>query len=221
MCHSVNAALEKLVSTGIPFSASVMFACPWYQDGVEILKQAPHVSVGIHLTLNSEWKHYRWGPVAGWSAVPSLTDSSGLFFPTRKAFFENNPRAEEVERELRTQIERALATGLRIDYVDYHMGTAGQTDELRKLVERLADEYHLGISRTYGETDLVGLFNAPPGRKIDTLLALVDDFGARSRRLLVVHIGLDTPEGCDHVIPFSCRPAAEGGPVTDLSTDTG
>ncbi|MGB6647711.1 MAG: ChbG/HpnK family deacetylase, partial [Bacteroidota bacterium] len=44
MCHGVNAALEKIVSTGIPFSASVMFACPWYQEGVEILKRAPHVS---------------------------------------------------------------------------------------------------------------------------------------------------------------------------------
>jgi len=194
MCHSINAALEKIVSTGIPFSASVMFACPWYQEGVEILKRAPHVSVGIHLTLNSEWKNYRWGPVAGWGAVPSLTDTSGYFFPSRKAFFDNNPRTEEVETELRAQIERAFATGLRIDYLDYHMGTAVQTEELRGVVQRLAEEYSLGISRSMGEVDLVGFFRAPVSRKTDTLLALVKGIAPGTRRLLVVHIGLETPE---------------------------
>jgi hypothetical protein len=194
MCHSVNAALKELVKTGVPFSASVMFACPWYREGVEILEEAPHVSVGIHLTLNSEWKSYRWGPVAGWSAVPSLTDSCGNFFPSRKTFFDNDPEIEEVEIELRAQIERALATGLHIDYLDYHMGTAVQTDELRGLVERLADEYQLGISRYFGEIDLNGVYRAPVSHKIDTLLALLEGLEVGSRRLMVFHIGLDTPE---------------------------
>src|SRR6266550_4736565 len=78
MSHSVNLAMERLVSTGMPISVSVMFACPWYQEAVEILKQHPNVSVGIHLVLNSEWKKYRWGPVAGSAAVPSLVDENGL-----------------------------------------------------------------------------------------------------------------------------------------------
>jgi len=69
MSHSVNMAMQKLVSTGMPVSVSVLFPCPWYQEAVEILKQHPNVSVGIHLALNSEWKNYRWGPVAGSAAV--------------------------------------------------------------------------------------------------------------------------------------------------------
>ena len=60
MNHSVNLGLKELAGTKIPFSASVMFACPWYQEAVEILKQNPQVAVGIHLTLTAEWKYYRW-----------------------------------------------------------------------------------------------------------------------------------------------------------------
>src|SRR5881396_1812304 len=82
MSHSVNMALQRLIDTGLPLSVSVMFACPWYQETVEILKQHPAVAVGIHLTLNSEWKHYRWGPVAGREAVPTLVDADGYFFPS-------------------------------------------------------------------------------------------------------------------------------------------
>ena len=70
MSHSVNMALEKLIATGLPVSVSVMFPTPWYQETVDILKRHPEVAVGIHLTLNSEWRNYRWGPVLGRTAVP-------------------------------------------------------------------------------------------------------------------------------------------------------
>src|SRR6201989_1379684 len=77
MNHSVNMAVEKMAETGLPFSASVQFACPWYQEAVDILKKNPQISVGVHLTLTSEWKYYRWGPVLGPTAVPSLVDTAG------------------------------------------------------------------------------------------------------------------------------------------------
>jgi len=194
MCHSVNAALSRVVETGLPVSASIMFACPWYQEGVEILKRAPHVSAGIHLTLNAEWAHYRWGPVAGRQAVPSLTDSVGMFWPSRALFFEHNPRIEEVELELRAQIERALSTGLQIDYLDYHMSTAVSTPELRELVEGLADEYHLGISRYFGEVDVGGLYASPTARKLDTLVSVLGTLDTSRINLMVFHIGLDSGE---------------------------
>src|SRR5215210_7992317 len=62
MNHSVNLAVEKVAATGMPFSVSLLFACPWYQEAVEILKKYPQVTVGVHLALNSEWRNYRWGP---------------------------------------------------------------------------------------------------------------------------------------------------------------
>ena len=60
---------EKIAALKVPVSASVMFACPWYQEAVEILRKNPHVSVGVHLVLNSEWKGFRWGPVLGRTVV--------------------------------------------------------------------------------------------------------------------------------------------------------
>src|SRR5262245_13679016 len=90
MNHSVTMGIKQVAETGIPFSSSVMFACPWYQEAVSVLKQFPVVSVGIHLTLNSEWKYYRWGPVLGRSAVPSLVDSNGFFLPSSAAFLKSN-----------------------------------------------------------------------------------------------------------------------------------
>lgn len=108
MCHAVNLAAQQLISTGLPFSASVMFVCPWYQEAVQILKSHPEISIGIHLTLNAEWKNYRWGPILGKGTVPSLVDSCGYFFPSRSRFFASYPKIDEVEQELRAQIERGI-----------------------------------------------------------------------------------------------------------------
>ncbi len=113
MNHSVNMAAEKMAETGMPFSASVQFACPWYQEAVEILKKYPNVSVGVHLTLTSEWKNYRWGPVTGRTAVPSLVDTVGYFPQSTRAFNKSGYKLDEIEKELSAQIERALGSRLK------------------------------------------------------------------------------------------------------------
>src|SRR5258708_4094602 len=81
MNHSVNSAIARVAESGIPFSASVMFACPWYQEAVEILRKHPQVAVGVHLTLNSEWRNYRWGPVLGKAGVPTPLATPGTSPP--------------------------------------------------------------------------------------------------------------------------------------------
>lgn len=194
MSHAVNMAAKEMVKTGIPFSASMMFACPWYQEAVDILKDQPHVTAGIHLTLNAEWRNYRWGPVAGKDAVPSLVDEHGFFFPSRAALYENNPELEHIAIELRAQIERALKSGLKIEYVDYHMGTAVDKPEYRAVVEKLAREYNLAISRYFGEVDVNSMYAASIETKLDTLLNTVANLEVDQYNLLVCHIGKDTPE---------------------------
>ncbi len=194
MCHTVNVAFDSVLTTGIPVSASVMFACPWYQEAVEILKKHPDVSVGVHLTLNAEWKNYRWGPVAGAQSVPTLVDSCGYFFPSRARLFGNNPSLRDIETELRAQIDRAVHSGLTIDYLDYHMGAAVETPELRSLLERLAAEYRVGISRWCGEVDVRGAYAVDPAHKLDTLLTQLRMIDAKNPNLLVFHIGMQTGE---------------------------
>jgi len=194
MSHSVNMAIKDVIELGIPFSTSVMFNCPWYQEAVDILRDKDHVSIGAHLVLNSEWKNYRWGPILGMGAVPSLVDSNGYFFPSRKTFYENNPSLAAIEKELRAQIERALGTGLKIDYVDYHMGTAVDKIEHRKIVERLASEYGLAISRYFAEVDINNLYDDPIETKTDSLIRVFDEIKKDQINLLVCHVGHDTPE---------------------------
>lgn len=193
MSHSVNMALERLIQSGLPVSISVMFPTPWHQETVEILKRYPDVSVGIHLTLNSEWKNYRWGPVLGRSAVPTLVDTNGYFFPASEALRKNNPNLKEVENELRAQIQRAMRSGLKIDYVDYHMGTAARYPEFREITERLAREFGLGMSEYFSETQNDPQYSAAPKDKGDSLAVMIDRFQG-GLQLLVTHVGIDDAE---------------------------
>lgn len=193
MSHAVNMAMMRLLETGLPVSVSVMFPCPWYQEAVEILRKYPAASVGVHLTLNSEWRHYRWGPVTGRAAAPSLVDDDGYFFPSSDDLYRNGPDLGEVERELRAQVERALHTGLRIDYLDYHMGTATGHPDFRAIVERLGSEYHLGLMGYYGDDQFSPQYRAEPDAKLDSLLAAVGRLEP-GYHVLVTHLGIDTPE---------------------------
>lgn len=193
MNHSVNAAVKELAETGIPFSTSVMFACPWYQEAVTVLKQFPAISVGVHLTLNAEWKYYRWGPVLGQTAVPSLVDSLGYFLSSVDSFLKSDYKLKEVEQELSAQIERALASGLNIDYVDYHMGTAVSTPELRAIVEKLAKKYGLGISNYFGE-EYKTMWGVPVETKKQELMAHLNNLKSDRVNLVEIHVAHRSPE---------------------------
>jgi chitin disaccharide deacetylase len=193
MNHSVNTAIERVAKTGMPFSVSVMFACPWYQEAVEMLKRYPHVSVGVHLVLNSEWRNYRWGPVLGKTGVPSLVDSVGYFLPSVQEFLASKYDLGEVERELDAQMQRAIGSGLKIAYVDYHMRTAVSTPHLRAVVERIAQKYHVGISRYYGEVSYT-LFDTPIESKKSDLITRLGRSDRTRTNLWVLHVAEQTPE---------------------------
>lgn len=199
MNHAVNTAINEVGKTGMPFSASVMFACPWYQEAVEVLKKYPKVAVGVHLTLTAEWKNYRWGPVLGQSAVPSLVDSLGYFLPSTTAFQKNKYKLEEVERELSAQIERALASGLHISYIDPHMGIALSTPQLRSLTERLAKKYKLAISPlsevTYFGESYNDMWGEPVVTKKQAFMNVLQNLSTTApANMVILHIAQATPE---------------------------
>src|SRR4029079_15005745 len=84
--------------------------------------------------------------------------------------------------------------GLKIDYLDYHMGAAVQTPETRAIVEKLAAEYKLGISRYFDETGIKGWYFATPDHKLDSMVEKLSEVTAGGTKLFVIHVGLDTPE---------------------------
>jgi predicted glycoside hydrolase/deacetylase ChbG (UPF0249 family) len=193
MNHSVNTAIKELAESGIPFSTSVMFACPWYQEAVDILKHYPPIAVGVHLTLNAEWKFYRWGPVVGRTAAPSLVDSLGFFRASVSEFSRSKYNLDEVEKELTAQIERAIASGVKIHYVDPHMGTALSTPELRAIVEKLAKKYKLGISTYFGE-NYKSMWGVPVERKKQEFISHLGNLTGDKANLIEIHIAHRTPE---------------------------
>src|SRR5580765_7811739 len=115
-CHGVNMAFKRVAEQGVVSSASVIVCSPWLDEAVEILKQHPEISVGVHLALNSEWKEFKWGPVAPYDRVSSLVDPFGKFYGTRREFFSHRPKVREVAMELRSQVELAKRKGLKISY---------------------------------------------------------------------------------------------------------
>lgn len=198
MNHAVNSAIEDVCKTGIPVNASVMFACPWYQEAVEILKKYPNADVGIHLTLTSEWRYYRWGPITGASAVPSLVDSLGYFFKNEDEFLKSHFTLEDVEKELTAQIERGLQSGLKISYIDPHMGVALLTPELRKLTQKLAKKYGLGIStlgaNTFYNEDYKDMWPVSVEDKKTVFLKHLNNLKQGQANLVILHIALRDPE---------------------------
>jgi hypothetical protein len=119
-----------------------MVPCPWLTEVADYAKAHPDADLGLHLTVTSEWKTYRWGPVASTDKVPSLLDSSGYLWD------ENAPatqhiKADEAEKEIRAQIEKAMAMGIHPTHVDSHMGEFFERPDLFAVYVKVAREYKL------------------------------------------------------------------------------
>lgn len=194
MSHAVNLALKDMVRSGIPFNASVMMVTPWVQEAAEILREAPQVSIGLHLTLTSEFEQLKWGPISGKSAVPSLVDKRGFFRTSVKEFLLSDYDLKEVETELRAQIDRAVAMGMNVDYLDHHMGIARSTPEIAAVVEKLANEYGLVICRYFDEHMAADIWGRPVENK---KMAVLDAMGKLEKdryNLFVFHTAHDNTE---------------------------
>lgn len=116
MCYSANIATAEALKKGIVTSTSVMVPCPWFLHFAEWAKGNPEADVGIHLTVTSEWDHYRWRPLSPADRVPSLVDKDGFFWRTTKELFEHAV-LDEIDIEARAQIEMALRWGLNLLHI--------------------------------------------------------------------------------------------------------
>jgi predicted glycoside hydrolase/deacetylase ChbG (UPF0249 family) len=142
VAHSVDRASFTALDEKAVSSASIMVPCPWLTEVAVYTKAHPDADLGLHLVLTSEWKTYKWGPVAPRDQVPSLLDPDGYFWADNAPVAKNG-KPEEVEREIRAQVERALEMGIHPTHLDTHMGTLGARPEFYAALIKVAHEYHL------------------------------------------------------------------------------
>lgn len=142
--HSVNVASIKGLESGLVNSASIMVPCPWFSEIAAYAKSHPDADLGLHLTLTSEWKSYRWGPVLSTDRVKSLVAPDGYLYPLEStAAAKIDPK--EAEAELRAQVDRAIAFGIKPTHLDSHMGTLYQNRALFEVFMKVARDYRLPI----------------------------------------------------------------------------
>ncbi len=142
MCPEANEAVKSLLSNHYIQSTSMMAPCPAFEDIAAWYKEHPEMDMGMHLTLTSEWKTYRWGPVADPKTVPGLVDPDGKLWHEVPGVVQH-ASPEEVKTEITAQIEKALALGIKPSHLDTHMGTLYGTPQFAKVYFEVAMKYQI------------------------------------------------------------------------------
>ncbi|MCP5068800.1 MAG: ChbG/HpnK family deacetylase [bacterium] len=231
MCHSANEGAFAALLDGPATCGSIMVPCPWFREAAERARAHPDLDLGVHLTLNAEWSAYRWGPVAGRSAVPTLLDDEG-YLPRSLVEVAERAEPEEVEIELRAQVAMAMDAGIDVTHLDAHMGTAFLPKFL-PVYQGLAVEFQVPVLAARPDEatlEASGMAGAKP-----IFDGMADSFEAKGYPVLD---GLDANsldfahgEGAAHntarldglgvgVSYLICHPAADGEELRSITPDS-
>jgi hypothetical protein len=188
MSYDSNTGAKKAIEDGVATSLSIMMPCPWVPQCAAWLKENRDVDAGLHLTLTAEWKNYRWGPVAGRPAVPGLVDQEGCLWHS-VADVVGHATPDEVEAEMRAQIDKALAMGIEPTHLDSHMGTCFQLPYIERYV-KLGIEKQIPILIFGGHMQHIGaeagafkpLVRSIARRVWDANLPVIDDLVTQPTR---------------------------------------
>lgn len=149
--HAANLGCIRAYEEGIMQSVEIMVPCPWFPEAVKMLKETPGLDVGVHITMTSEWENLKWRPL---THAPSISDEDGYFFPmvtTRNIFPEEVTlmaaewKLEEIEAEMRAQIEMALKYIPQVSHLSDHMGSTMIDKQVAEVYKKLAKAYKLDI----------------------------------------------------------------------------
>jgi predicted glycoside hydrolase/deacetylase ChbG (UPF0249 family) len=199
--QSSNPAHIDCYTNGVMRTVELMAVGPWFPEAARLLRENPGLDVGLHLALTSEWDTVKWRPL---TTAPSLVEEGGWFFPMiwpnesygkDRALKEQAWKLDEIERELRAQIELTQREVPHLSHLSGHMGISAIGEEVGALVKRLAAEYGLDVDPR--EHDVQGLrWDGPketPAEKIETFARMLEGLGPGTW-LFVDHPAYDVPE---------------------------
>lgn len=198
--HSGNLALIDSYKNGVVTAIEVLAPAPWFPEAVKMLNENPNVDVGIHLALSSEWDLVKWRPL---TAGKSFTDVNGYFLPQifKHAAYpglslsESNWKIDEVEEELRAQIELVLRNLPQTTHLSIHMGFTRVDEDLNNLVYALAQEYNLIYS---GNLALEGANyigeTKTQSERLASFTAMLDSMKPGRNYMFLEHPAMDSPE---------------------------
>jgi hypothetical protein len=199
--HAGNEAILRCATEGIATSVEVIAPAPWFPEAARMLAAHPRIDVGVHLALSSEWDLVKWRPL---TSAASLRDADGYFFPMiypnpsypRRALAEQAWRIDDVERELRAQIELAKKHVPRLSHWSAHMGCTNVREDVRALTKALGVEYGIdGVPEERGVSRVS--YVGPHGtsaEKTASFLRMLDTLAPGRTYMMVDHPGLDGPE---------------------------
>ena len=185
MCYEANQAAKRQLGDGVIQSAAMMVPCPWFNEIAAWYKEHPDHCMGLHLALTSEWKTYRWGPVANARDVAGLIDGDGYLWRSVREVA-THATGVEIETEIRAQVERALSRGIKPSHIDTHMGTLYARPDYTAAYLKVAEEYRLPAMVIEMSPHTIQKFRKqgyPMDEKMiklikDYKLPKLDDFGA-------------------------------------------
>ncbi|MFV0593249.1 MAG: polysaccharide deacetylase family protein [Draconibacterium sp.] len=176
MCEEANIAVQSYVLKGDINSAAVMMPCPNAQEMVEWAVKHPQADIGVHLTLTSEWKNYRWGPLTNAAKVPGLIDLQGKLWPEVPEVV-MHASAKEVETEIRAQIDKMIELGHRPSHIDTHMGTLYGSADYVRVFMKIAEEYNIPANAIDLSNPEVAEYYKNVGYPVtDEVIRLIDDY---------------------------------------------
>lgn len=154
MSYESNQGAIKAIREGVANSLSVMMPCGWVPGFVNYWKENKDIDAGLHLTLTSEWKDYRWGPLAGKPKVKGLVDTQGALWRSVPEVVKN-ATPDEVETEIRAQLDRARTMGFEPTHMDSHMGTLFASPEFLQRYLKVGMEEKIPVMFPGGHNTIV------------------------------------------------------------------
>jgi predicted glycoside hydrolase/deacetylase ChbG (UPF0249 family) len=175
MCYEANESAKAYLEDGDIQSAALMVPCPWYNEMADWYSKNPDYDLGLHLALTSEWKWYRWGPVALPSTVPGLIDKEGYLFRSVMGVA-TSASAKEIETEVRAQIDKAIKVGPRPGHIDTHMGTLFARPDYTQVYLKLAEEYRIPAMAIEMTPETTAKFRKQGYPMSDEMVEVISDY---------------------------------------------